>query len=86
MDPKEPAGPDQETRQRLAALERAAESAYDLMYDARSPSDATAQYSNAKEALYTAIGEARRSGDEAAAERLSKRLAHIKAVFRSQFT
>jgi len=86
MDPTHREGTDCEAKARLDALERAAEAAYDLMYDAHSPSDATMHYSDAKEALYTAIGDARRLGDEAAAERLSKRLAHIKAVFRSQFT
>ena len=73
-------------RERMTFLERQAEEAYDRMYDARSPSDATALYSDAKEALYTAIGIARALGDEAEQGRLEARLAHIKAVFRSQFT
>jgi len=56
------------------------------MYDARSPSDATALYSDAKEALLGAIGLANELGQEATAQRLMARLFHIKAVFRSQFT
>lgn len=71
---------------RVQQLEAAAEQAYDLMYDAHSPSEATGHYSSAKDALYDAIGAARAAGDAATAGRLSKRLAHIKAVFRSQFT
>ena len=49
-------------------------------------SDATARYSDAKEALYSAIGIARLLADEEAARRLDARLAEIKAVFRSQFS
>lgn len=78
--------PDEATARRLTALEEAAEAYYDQMYDARTPSDATACYSSAKEALYDAIGLARSAGDAERAERLEKRLAHIKAVFRSQFS
>jgi hypothetical protein len=55
------------------------------MYDAHSPSAATGFHSDAKECLYDAIGLARSLGQDAEAERLSQRLAHIKAVFRSQF-
>jgi hypothetical protein len=72
--------------QRLTWLEAQAEAAYDKMYDARHSSNAAALYSDAKEALYEAIGLARRLGQEAQAARLETRLAHIKAVFRSQFT
>jgi hypothetical protein len=86
MAPGDDADPKIDFRLRLAVLERAAEKSYDLMYDARSPSDATMHYSDAKEALYDAIGIARRAGFAETAERLEKRLAYIKAVFRSQFT
>ena len=55
--------------QRLAWLEAQTEAAYDKMYDASHSTDATARYSDAKEAT-----------------RLEARLAHIKAVFRSQFS
>jgi hypothetical protein len=44
----------------LRHLEAFAEAAYDKMYDAGSPSGATALYSDAKEALADAIGLARR--------------------------
>ncbi len=70
----------------LHHLEELAEAAYDKMYDAGSPSGATAFYSDAKEALADAIGLARRLGRAEDVTRLEKRLAHIKAVFRSQFT
>jgi hypothetical protein len=71
--------------QQLAWLEAQAEQAYDKMYDATSSTDAAARYSDAKEALRDAIGLARRLGRSPVATRLEARLAHIKAVFRSQF-
>jgi hypothetical protein len=71
--------------ERLRWLEAQAEEAYDRMYDA-GYSGATGCYSDAKEFLYDAIGLANRLGLTDEAERLSNRLAHIKAVFRSQFT
>jgi hypothetical protein len=43
-------------------------------------------YSSAKDAFYDAIGLANELGLKEEAEALSKRLEHIKAVFRSQFT
>jgi hypothetical protein len=72
--------------QHLAWLEALAEKTYDQMYDCTRSHDATALYSDTKEALYDAIGLARRLGQEATATRLEARLANIKAVFRSQFT
>ncbi len=71
---------------RLRQLEEFAEAAYDKMYDAGSPSGATACYSDAKETLADAIALARQLGRAEDETRLEKRLAHIKAVFRSQFT
>jgi hypothetical protein len=71
--------------QRLAWLEAQAEQAYDKMYDAPSSTDAAARYSDAKEALRDAIALARRLDRGPVATRLEARLAHIKAVFRSQF-
>jgi len=56
------------------------------MYEAHSPSGATVCYSDAKECYYDAIGLARRLGLEEETKALEERLAHIKAVFRSQFT
>jgi hypothetical protein len=73
-------------RERLAFFERQAEEAYARMYDAVSTSGATAHYSDAKEALYSAIGIARQLADADSTSRLEARLAAIKAVFRSQFT
>ena len=67
-------------------LKAMGEKAYDDMYEAHSSSGATACYSDAKECYYDAIGLARRMGLEEEVEALEKRLAHIKAVFRSQFT
>ena len=70
----------------LRHLEEFAEAAYDKMYDAGLPSGATALCSDAKEALADAITLARRLGRAEDATRLEEQLAHIKAVFRSQFT
>ena len=72
--------------QRLAWFEAQAEAAYDKMYDATSSTDAAARYNDAKEAMRDAIGLARRLGQGAVAARLEARLAHIQAVFRSQFS
>ena len=73
-------------RERLAFFEQRAEEAYARMYDVHSASDSTACYSDAKEALYSAIGIARELADATAVARLEARLEHIKAVFRSQFS
>jgi hypothetical protein len=70
----------------LAACRRTAEEAYDRMYERHSSSDATACYSDAKESLYDAINLARQLELVGEIEALEKRLAHIKAVFRSQFS
>jgi hypothetical protein len=72
--------------QQLAWFEAQAEAAYDKMYDAASSTEAAARYSDAKESLRDAIGLARRLRQDAVATRLEARLAHIKAVFRSQFS
>jgi hypothetical protein len=73
----------------LAQLERLkalGEKAYDDMYEAHPQSGATACYSDAKEFFHDAIGLADRLGLKDEAEALRKRLEHIKAVFRGQFT
>ena len=78
-----------ERQEMLAQLERLkamGEKEYDDMYEAHSSSGETACYSAAKECFYDAIGLAKRLGMEDEAEALYKRLEHIKAVFRSQFT
>ncbi len=72
--------------EQLAHLKAMGEKAYDDMYEAHSPSGATACYSDAKECYYDAIGLARRLGLEEEVAALEKRLAHIKAVFRSQLS
>ena len=69
--------------ERLGELERLGEAYYDAMYDSRYP---TGEYADAKDAFRDAIALARELGDAKAVERLEARLAHIKAVFRSQFT
>ncbi|MGE5626022.1 MAG: aldehyde dehydrogenase family protein [Bacillota bacterium] len=70
-------------RERLAQLERWGEEAYDRMYETRSPSG---EYSEVKENFRAAIQLANELGLKDEAERLEKRLANIKAVFRSQFS
>jgi hypothetical protein len=71
---------------RLQFYEAEAEDAYTNMYDATDKTTAAAHYSNAKEALHTAIGLAIGQGDNKVTERLQARLAQVKAVFRSQFS
>ncbi|MEQ1610385.1 MAG: hypothetical protein ABL956_15675 [Hyphomonadaceae bacterium] len=71
---------------RLRDLEARAEQAYDAMYEARDNSAAMVCYSDAKEYFRDAIGLSHRIGSAGDAERLMQRLAHVKAVFRSQFT
>ena len=72
--------------ERLRWHEAQAEEAYGRMYDAMSSTEAAARYSDAKEALYAAIGIAGRLGLPATKTRLEARLDHIKSVFRSQFS
>jgi len=70
----------------LAHLKAMGEKAYDDMHDAYPPGNAGAYYSDAKECFYDAIGLARCLGLEEEIKALEARLAHIKAVFRGQFT
>jgi len=72
--------------QRIAFFEQQAEEAYSRMYDATSSTEAAARYSDAKEALYSAIEVAQQLRQEETVKRLETRLAAIKAVFRSQFS
>ena len=75
-----------ERKAQIERLKAMGEKAYDEMYEAHSSSGATACYSDAKEAYDDAIGLARRLGLDEEIKALEERLAHIKAVFRSQFT
>jgi hypothetical protein len=70
----------------LKHLKAMGEKAYDDMYEAYPPASAAVFYSDAKECFYDAIGLARRLGLEEETKALEERLAHIKAVFRGQFT
>jgi hypothetical protein len=67
----------------IARLEALAEKAYDEMYETRSPHG---PYSELKDRLAEAIGIAERAGLEAETKRLTARLAHCRAVYRSQFS
>ena len=69
--------------ERIAACERLAEKAYDAMYETRYPAG---ENSDLKDYFREAIDLAERAGLTAEAERLTKRLEHCKAVYRSQFT
>lgn len=80
---------EEERNQKLESLEaciRFGEEAYDRMYEEHSSSGATGRYSDAKEAYYDAIRLAGELGLKDKTAELEKRLEHIKAVFRSQFT
>ena len=72
--------------ERLDLLVTCAEAAYAAMYDAPDFTTAAARYSDAKEALHTAIELARKLGRRTLAGQLSQRLVHIKDVYRSQFS
>ena len=73
----------EDRKAQLAQLERLkalGEKAYDDMYEAYSPSNATASYSDAKECFYNAITLANKLGLTEETETLSKRL-HISRRF-----
>lgn len=79
---------DQERLDQLARLSeciKLGEDAYDQMYKPRTHISAAGHYSDAKDFFGEAIGLARELGLEDQELALSKRLDHIKAVFRSQF-
>jgi hypothetical protein len=73
---------EQADARRLKELEAMAEAEYDEMYESSYP---TGAYSNTKEAFYDAIAFAEKIGLPDEAERLRKRLQHVKDVFRHQF-
>lgn len=76
---------DSDINVQLQFFEAQAEHFYAKIYDATDQTTATGHYSNAKEALHTAIGLAEQLEDPPTVQRLQDRLAHVKAVFRSQF-
>jgi hypothetical protein len=84
--PPPPPPPPEHLLVQLRWLERQAEQAVDGMYGAMPGTATAACYSNAKEFFHDAIALARQLGDTATAERLSQRLAAIKATYRSQFS
>ena len=67
----------------MQELEALAEASYAEMYDSSYP---TGCYSDAKEALSSAIELAERLGRNKDRERVQKRLKHIKDIFRRQFS
>lgn len=69
----------------LARCKAMGEKAYDDMYDAHSFRHAGDCYRDAKDFFYEAVSLAGQLGLTEEQEALSERLAHIKAVFRSQF-
>jgi hypothetical protein len=69
---------------RLRRLKALGEKYYDQMYEMHAGH--TGLYSSAKDAFYDAISAANELGMKEEAGELSKRLDHIKAVFRSQFS
>jgi hypothetical protein len=77
--------PPGDTEDRLRWLEKEAERAYSGMYEVPFGAGTTGLYSDAKQFLDDAIALALRLGKREDAERSTERLAHIKAVFRSQF-
>jgi len=75
--------PDLDARKQTAEFEALAEKAYDEMYDTRFPAG---PYSDLKDFFARAIGAAERAGLSDDAKRLTARLQHCIAVYRSQFS
>jgi hypothetical protein len=75
--------PNEDVLATIARLEALAEKAYDEMYETRSPFGC---YSEMKDCFAEAIGVAERAGLAAEAKRLTARLDHCRAVYRSQFS
>jgi hypothetical protein len=70
---------------RLNEYIRLGEDSYDQLYEPRVHTNPAGHYSDAKDFFIEAIGLARELGLIDQAQTLSERLAHIKAVYRSQF-
>jgi hypothetical protein len=77
------AASDEDSRKEVAKYEALAETAYNEMYDARSP---TAHYSDLKDYFAMAIGTAERAGLHDEAKRLNGRLDRCRDVYRSEFS
>jgi hypothetical protein len=80
---------EQEHRDKLERLDRCialGEDSYDQLYEPRTHINPAGHYSDAKDFLSEAIGLAGELGLNDQARTLSERLAHIKAVYRSQFS
>jgi hypothetical protein len=79
------------TKEDYAKLERLdqcikmGEDSYDQMYEPRTHANPAGHYSDAKTFFIEAIGLAGELGMTDCVQRLTQRLDHIKAVFRSQF-
>jgi hypothetical protein len=74
---------EEDSRKEVAKYEALAETAYNEMYDARSPA---ACYSDLKDYFAMAIGAAERAGLHDEAKRLNARLDHCQEIYRSQFS
>ncbi len=72
----------QQSLAQIAQYEALAEKAYDEMYDSRSPAVC---YGDLKDYFAAAIGAAKRAGLDSEVKRLTERLNHCRAVYRSQF-
>jgi hypothetical protein len=83
--PDDDDGPPDKPTARLRWLERQAERAYAAMYDAPAGTTFAARYNDAKEFFNEAIALAHHLGHTRTAERLSRRLADIKHIARTQF-
>jgi hypothetical protein len=80
---------EQERQDKLERLDRCiklGEDSYDQLYEPRTHTNPAGHYSDAKDFFSEAIGLAGELGLNDQAQALSERLAHIRAVYRSQFS
>lgn len=75
----------QERLERMRQCIKLGEDSYDQFYEPRTHNNPSGHYSDVKDFFGEAIGLASELGLNDQAQALSERLAHIKAVFRSQF-
>jgi hypothetical protein len=76
----------QDKLERLRQCIKLGEDAYDQLYEPQTHNNPAGHYSDAKDFFGEAIGLANTLGLNEQAQELSERLAHIKAVYRSQFS